>query len=353
MKNGRPVSARVLVGSTGRGKTRLALELAEQASAAGWQAGFITSAELKRFRAQQNLADWGWQKPVLAVVDYAAGDAELLQPWLVELADSAARSDAAAGRDRPLRLLLLERQADVAGGWWRTAFGRGGGDARAAQGLLEPAEPVTLGVIERAEDRRAMIAGILEAAGSKVRPPAAGQARDFDRDLAALTWGGEPLFLMMAGLRVAEVNFGAVLALSRDELAFSIADRELDRIARVAAAHKVPRELAEHMAAVVTVSAGLGRVEALAAIDREKTALRRQSAGDDATILAALSDALSHDEDGDLDPVQPDMVAVPSIICLTGSTPWVSKRRRWRRSRKRLRSTVRSPPGSRTPLALT
>jgi hypothetical protein len=77
--------------------------------------GSRTSAELRRFRAQ-NLANWGWNAPVLVVVDYAAGDAEPLHDWLVELADNAALGDAQAGRTRPLRLLLLERQADVSGG---------------------------------------------------------------------------------------------------------------------------------------------------------------------------------------------------------------------------------------------
>jgi hypothetical protein len=85
LNNGASISVRVLVGSAGRGKTRLALELCETAAATGWRAGFVTSAELRRFRAQ-NLAAWGWNAPVLVVVDYAASDAELLHDWLAELA---------------------------------------------------------------------------------------------------------------------------------------------------------------------------------------------------------------------------------------------------------------------------
>ena len=33
--------------------------------------------------------------------------------------------------------LLLERQADVSGGWWQAVFGRGDGDARAVRRLLD------------------------------------------------------------------------------------------------------------------------------------------------------------------------------------------------------------------------
>jgi hypothetical protein len=193
-------------------------------------------------------------------------------------------------------LLLLERQADMSGGWWQTVFGCGDGDARAVQRLLEPAQPVVLPPIERAEDRRRIIADILRRSGSVVHPPEAGEAPEFDHQLTSLTWGGEPLFLMMAGLRAAEVGFGAVLTLSRDDLALSIADRELDRIGRVAQRHAVPREFACHMAAVVTVSQGLSRDRALAAIEQEKIALHRQQAGDDATVYEALLDALSHRE---------------------------------------------------------
>src|SRR5690242_4207767 len=120
------ISVRVLVGSAGRGKTRLALEQCKEVTAAGWRAGFLTTTEMRRFRAQQNLAGWGWNAPVLVVVDYVASQAELLHEWLVELAENSARSDGEAASARPLRLLLLERQADVGGGWWQTVFGRGG-----------------------------------------------------------------------------------------------------------------------------------------------------------------------------------------------------------------------------------
>jgi hypothetical protein len=66
------VSVHVVVGGGGRGKTRLALELCAVARGRGWLAGFVVGDELARFRTQQAVATWGWRRPVLAVVDYAA-----------------------------------------------------------------------------------------------------------------------------------------------------------------------------------------------------------------------------------------------------------------------------------------
>jgi hypothetical protein len=120
----KPISIRVLTGRAGSGKTRLALELCEQMLAEGWDAGFLESGELERFRAPQNLASWGWQHPTLIVSDYAAVHAERLNGWFQELADHQGNPE------KPLRLLLLERNAERGSGWWQTAFGRGGFGAR-------------------------------------------------------------------------------------------------------------------------------------------------------------------------------------------------------------------------------
>ena len=106
------ISVRVLTGSAGYGKTRLALELIEEMAPQGWCAGFLTRAELKRFRVQHDLAGWGWNAPILAVVDYASASARDLHAWLKELEDHAVWEDADSRNRYPLRLLLLERQAE-------------------------------------------------------------------------------------------------------------------------------------------------------------------------------------------------------------------------------------------------
>ncbi|MCB1933820.1 MAG: DUF4062 domain-containing protein [Candidatus Accumulibacter sp.] len=110
------ISIRVIVGGGGSGKTRLAMDLCDRLSDAGWHAGFLSAAELPRFLAQQNLVTWGWSRPTLVVIDYAAARGQALGIWLKELAGNPGESD------KPLRLLLLERHADPKGGWWRDAF---------------------------------------------------------------------------------------------------------------------------------------------------------------------------------------------------------------------------------------
>lgn len=313
LNNGTPISIRVLVGSAGRGKTRLALQLCEEARAKGWASGFLTTAELERFRHKQNPRSWGWSTPLLVVVDYVASQAELIHDWLVELADNPVRGDPETGTKRPLRLLLLERQADTRGGWWRDAFGRGGGGARAVQSLLDRPEPIVLPAIEDREARRRIIAAIVERGGSQLRPPPAGQSAEFDRKLAELSWGGEPLFLMMAGLTAAKLGFDKALALTRDDLAFDIADHELARIGRIARAHDVGEDFAIHMAAVTTLCQGLSRDAAYQAIDREKVALGHDDGGDRATIYGALREALAH-EQGVLEPIVPDMIGEAVLL---------------------------------------
>ena len=115
----------MLVGAGGRGKTRLALELARASSKDGWLAGFATAEELDRFRGQNGVEQWRWDKPVLVIVDYAASRAEQIRGWILELVDASLE-------DRPkLRLLLLERQANRAIGWLATVFGLGDNESPA------------------------------------------------------------------------------------------------------------------------------------------------------------------------------------------------------------------------------
>lgn len=190
----RPLSVRVLTGRGGSGKTRLALALVDAARADGWHAGFVSGEELIRFRAQQNLADWGWQRPTLIVFDYAATHAAALRGWLAELA--VREADAAA----PLRLLLLERHAEPGSGWWQSVFETGGWDAEDVRALLDPPQPLPLTPLADPEQRRAVLVSLLAGLGSCLTVPEPGTNPDFDRRLAAGDWHGDPLYLLMAGL---------------------------------------------------------------------------------------------------------------------------------------------------------
>ena len=253
------ISVRVLTGRSGYGKTRLALELIEEMAPQGWRAGFLTRSELKRFREQRDLASWSWNAPILAVVDYASASARDLHGWLKELEDHPVWDSAEARNRFPLRLLLLERQAEPGVGWWAEAFGVGH-DAAVLEKLADPAGPVALRSLDDTNQRRAILTKTLARLGSKVKLPAPGDDADFDRRLTESTWAGVPLLLMLAATTAAREGFGQVLAMGSTELAFSVAKTELARILKVVESHNVSASLAplvKHVAAVVTLRQGL------------------------------------------------------------------------------------------------
>lgn len=302
----RPLSARVLIGGGGSGKTRLALELCEQVSAMGWNAGFIARTELRRFFDQQNLSAWGWQKPTLIVVDYAAEQAELLGKWLDELADRTAATAPA------LRLLLLERHASTDTGWWTTVFVAGGWGALNKRALLDPVDPIPIRPLLRADDRLALLQAMLEQTnpGAALRIPLHDEA--FRAKLMQLTWGGDPLFLMMAALAMVDVGHARALTLGRTDLADALAEREADRLKNLAESNCLSPELVQHLAACVTLMQGMSREDFMRFASSEKTAIHRPSGGDPAALADVLQQALPR-PDG-IAPVLPDLIGEALIV---------------------------------------
>ena len=307
------ISVRVMTGRAGAGKTRLALELIEARLKAGWDAGVVTSRELGRFFAQQNLQSWGWQRPTLVVIDYAASHAEAIYDWLAELSDHG-------GVDgRPLRLLLLERSANQEAGWWRTAFGYTDGTAKAIQRLLDPAEPIALPSIDERERRRDIFQAALKRGQSGLDAPEDGEDAYFDHQLDNLTWGGEPLFLMMAGLLGAKHGVRHVLALSRTDLAFDLAERELERIGRAGGDNASRAAFLRHMAAYVTLCYGLSRTALVEAIEEERQTTKRDAAGDAASLADLLIDVLPGTAD-EAAPILPDMIGEAACLLALGDS---------------------------------
>jgi tetratricopeptide (TPR) repeat protein len=314
------MSVRVLTGGAGRGKTRLALELVQQAAEDGWLAGFVVHDDLDRFRAQHNVAEWGWDKPVLIVVDYAASRVDQLRPWIGELVD------APIGSRPPLRMLLVERQAQRAIGWLATVFGHGQDDrSRAAVSLLGPPEPVELAAIEDMPLRRQIFATLLARTRADLSAPELGADPEFDRLLREEKWSGDPLFLMMAGLVAGTVGVKNALALTRTDLATTIAQRELDRIGAIAAgagidsAHRRHRGfLARHIAVVATLTQGLSPADARSLIEEE--AKRLGSAADIGGTVAALRDGLpAAGNEPQIAPILPDIVGEAAIVLWLGN----------------------------------
>ncbi|MCY3970026.1 MAG: tetratricopeptide repeat protein [Acidobacteria bacterium] len=309
-----PVSVRVLTGQAGFGKTRLALELVEDVTARGWSAGFLTRRELTRFLGQTNAATWGWNAPVLAVVDYASASAGDLNALLRQLATHNCWNEDGAGRHCPLRLLLLERQATPGAGWWAYTFGRG--DEAVLERMLDPRRPVALQPLAKSSARWEVVERTLRRLGSDIDLP---KDADFARHLTELTWGGTPLFLIMAAVYAARSDFAAALALGADELSLHIAENELSRIRKVVNLDADLGALVDHLVAVATLRRGLAGDSAMAVIKEEAAELGYELPLGPAPLRDALAGALP-DGKGGLAPVGPDMIGEAVLLSVWGGS---------------------------------
>ncbi|MET3133897.1 tetratricopeptide (TPR) repeat protein [Oxalobacteraceae bacterium GrIS 1.11] len=307
----RRVSVRVLSGAGGSGKTRLALELCEQANAGGWHAGFLSQTELPRFFAQQNVSAWGWQKPTLIVLDYAAGQAALLRQFLDELANLTHAPQCS------LRLLLLERHADMDSGWWYSVF-QGGWGSLDRRALLDPPEPVPIPPLALVEDRLALLQAMLDQVDPTHNLVLPRDDPDFRARLMQISWGGDPLFLMMAALEMVRLRHTQVLTLRRTDLATGLARREADRLNNLAEQRGLTPELVHHLAACITLAQGMEREAFEVFAEAEKVAIRLPSGGDAAQLAALLQQAFPR-PDG-IAPITPDLIGEAFILHALGGS---------------------------------
>lgn len=320
-----PISVRVLTGGAGLGKTRLAMELVEEAAEEGWHAGFLSREALWRFLEKADVAGWEWDRPQLVVIDDAAASSSGLNELLRLLAEHRYWGDLAAGPERPLRLLLLERHATRSGGWWAGAFGSHE-EAVVLERMLDPAEPVVLRTLDEPSVRLKIFEETLNLLlDSPVIQPDGG---DLENRLAALTWGGVPLLLMMAAAYAARNrnNVGEALALGADELAAGIAEGELSRVRRVVEGCEVgPNQGAfvDHMVAVATLCQGLTPKAALDAIKAEAADLGYELTPGPEALRDALATALpggaeEEPELGAVGAVRPDVVGEALLLAVWG-----------------------------------
>ncbi|AWB07516.1 hypothetical protein A6A40_21065 (plasmid) [Azospirillum humicireducens] len=304
-----PIAVDCVIGRGGAGKTRFGIELCERAATAGWTAGFVTSRELIRFHGEQNLSGWLWKGPSLLVIDYAAENTAILREWLDEL---ALRPDPDA-KKHPLRILLLERHADREVGWWADLGRQGSLSGRRGDYFLERVEPFALPTLANVEDRRSLMAEIMEQAARlesvspAPRPPAPGADPVFDRELSADSLDNEPLYLMMAAIVALDVGARAALSRSRTELAGNIAAKEEARLGRIAKAHGVPESLFSHLAACVTLQGGCDRDEAEQLVNQERTTNPSWTNVSPESIAEWLADGLPG-PNWRVDAVRPDLI---------------------------------------------
>lgn len=301
------ISAHIITGAGGRGKTRLAVELAVEARAGGWLAGFAGRDAFAPFNSAGSR--WAWTQPTLIIVDYVAAQAEALKIALAALVNHPPAQNAPK-----LRFLLLERSGTPESFWWRHLFG--GTDHRDGPiaDLLDPSHVIPLqGLAE--EDRFAVFAEAYELASGKSAPD---RSPAWDQTLAQLSLGGEPLFLAMTGLVLARQGLTAKDGLTADKLAFDLAEQEQKRIEThwIAAGLPKPhaRSLPAHLAAVTTLCGGLEEAAAHAMIAEESAALHQAiPSGNTDAAYTALHQALPGDG-GAIAPLLPDILGEALIL---------------------------------------
>jgi hypothetical protein len=315
-----PVSARLLVGGAGTGKTRLAIELLLrlQAERPNWRAGFLTSGgrdTLRALAARRGVdpnasADWTWHAPTLLVVDYAQTLARPLAGLL-----RAVLRQARAGRP-PLRILLLER---TAGDWFddllREEETDGPGPVR---NLFHPPKPNELTPIPTGQLRRQLLADTLQQAARlapKTAPPLppktdAAFTAALGRDLFE-----NPLNLMMAALAALEIGLNPALKRERVDLALELARKELRRIGRFAPNPHDPTQqrLLEHLAGCAILEHGFTVEKLRRAIEEELQALRLKWPGGAGDLEAVLKRALPG-ERLPVAPVEPDFIGEALVL---------------------------------------
>jgi tetratricopeptide (TPR) repeat protein len=313
LHSNRPISVRTLTGRAGAGKTRAAIELVEklnQEKPGEWWGGFLQGREMRRFASQQNLADWNWARPTLIVVDYAASLVEPLREWLRDLAQNSGRAGG-----KPLRLLLLEREAAAGEGWLQLLL-QGGYSEAGVPELFDPLEPRRLDRLDTAEKRRAVLAKMLEVAAPLVqcqppKLPAAGENPRIDKQLENAVWE-DPLYLMMAALLSLRSELVEVLELAGTELAMRLVDHEIKRLTEGATSIDAER-LPVHLAAFTALGNGLTHEQALEVAEEESAALKLTYPGGAGELVRRVHELLPAPDLG-LAPVVPDVLAEALVI---------------------------------------
>src|SRR5690606_17971131 len=110
-------------------------------------------------------------------------------------------------------------------------------------------------------ERHAVFSAMLSRMGSGQVVPAEPDAA-MARRLMEVSWGGEPLFLMMAAVAAARSGVGAALALTHTEAALQLADGEIERIERFADGRPDRARFLAQLAAIATLAQGLTSAEA-------------------------------------------------------------------------------------------
>ena len=252
------ISIRCIVGKGGAGKTRLAIDLLAS-TPDYWDAGFVSGDSLASFLQQRGFGEWEWTRPTLLVIDYAASQTERLESIVKDLRDRDAWDLP------PLRILLLERQADPNEGWYVRLSGP---TIEGASELFHPVAPVRLSPLD-VSSRRALFSQAIKACAAfenKIAPELPAQLPGLESEAFE-----DPLVVAMAGFTAVQKGISPALGLSRVDLAIELVAHEWRRIAELSAP-QAPEPLLLHLAAYATLVGGIGD-EFLSVVASEANAL--------------------------------------------------------------------------------
>ncbi|MCG7535499.1 tetratricopeptide repeat protein [Pseudoalteromonas sp. OOF1S-7] len=322
LNNNTDISVFAITASAGSGKTRLAIELCEQAEQqTGWAAGFVRSDDLAELAHAFKFAQANWSHSLLLVVDYAGANAQALAQWL----DALSQLDDLADGIR-VRILLLEREASKEAGWWHTLTGSALGSDQARLDLFTQFEPYALAGMSDISVRRAVLCAALNAAQALVPNPQAsaipeaGEQPDFDTALADPQFGN-PLALVMAGILCRDMSPRAALSLHYLAAAEKLAQREIDRFYKCFGEGGDATKLA-HCLCFHLLCGGLRVADMRQTLSAELVAMGWHSPGLDKELLA-LQQAFAPAEDAGetvrLSTTQPDLIAEAMCIQLLQS----------------------------------
>lgn len=291
------ISVLAFVDAGGAGKTRLAMELFRKYENA-WSVGFITS-----FDEPSALAAMPQQpptkKPLLAVVDYAAGHTEDLRRFLEDLAQY--------GSHLPkVRIILLERFADPQSGWYQRLFNYS--QTAYTAGLFAQPAPIPLTPISATADRRAILEQTLNAS-AQFHPGIVRPADGFSEDLLNRPQFSDPLVLMMAALAAWEKGPYGALMLSRPDLAVEMAHRERTRLDKHSKSKLLP-----HLAAHSTLCGGFDRQSLLQVAREESEALGLSYSGGAGQLADDLAGLLPGPTAGASGAIQPDIIGEAFVL---------------------------------------
>ncbi len=232
-----PFSWAVIKGEGGMGKSRLAFEFCRKCAEISWHSGVLIKSDLERFVNSPDINDWEICTPIFAVVDYAAAKVDLIIKLMSILSEAGFDEE-----DYPVRLLLLEREADRSEGWLHDLLESGEHDlSDTINDTFYKNEPLLLkspsldDSISPFGATRMIIESTMEAWSKHTDQPVPDKIKltheQWRRVQNATT--NRPLYLQLAAIHTCEVNDPmALYHVNRTDLLKAAVDRELHYVTR-------------------------------------------------------------------------------------------------------------------------